>query len=110
MPPRKKSISGPSDAAVVAKRVAPSTPASRSSLPDSLRFPLVVLLNLSLSGLLYSVSSELITGDLAEVSRRHDEWTEIVALLGVKSVELGISWFGGYDSESRILSQRPTTF
>ena len=96
---RKKSTSGAvisSSSSAPAKRDSLATPASK--LPPSLRFPLVVLLNLSLSSLLYTLSAENLTGDLAQASRRHDTWQEISAILLAKCLELGISWFGGFDS------------
>jgi hypothetical protein len=72
--------------------------ASASKLPPALRFPLVVILNLSLSSLLYTLSADHLTSDLAEASRRHDAWQDIGLIIAAKVLELGISWFGGFDS------------
>ncbi|KAG9232569.1 hypothetical protein BJ875DRAFT_380437 [Amylocarpus encephaloides] len=75
-------------------------PLRPSTLPPFLRFPLVVVLSLSLSSLLYS----LIAGfngseqDLARVRRRLDSWWDVGALVGWRMFELGLGWFGNYDS------------
>lgn len=53
-----------------------------SKLPALLRFPLVVLLSLTSSSLLYSFASEYTSEDLANVSRTLDKWWEVGALVG----------------------------
>jgi hypothetical protein len=57
-------------------------PIRASKLPTFLRFPLLVLLSLTLSSLLYSFVAEYMEGDLASVSRRLDMWWEVGALVG----------------------------
>jgi hypothetical protein len=52
-----------------------------SKIPRLLRFPLVALLSLTLSSLLYSVSADYTAGDLASVSRRLDQWWEVAGLV-----------------------------
>ena len=69
-----------------------------SKIPNSLRFPLVVLLNLSLSAVLFSISSQYTAGDLSSVSRSVNQWWEVGGLLGCKALELAVGWFGEYDS------------
>lgn len=78
---------------------APSAPVRSSKLPRILRFPLLVTLSLTLSSLLYSFSSQLLKteGELASVSRRLDQWWEVGALLGWRTFELALGWWGGYD-------------
>lgn len=78
-----------------------STPAPvpTSKLPAAMRFPLLVMLSLSLSSLLYSFSSDYMAGDLATVSRSLNKWSEVAELIGWRTVELGIGWWGEYDSE-----------
>ena len=60
------------------------TPLRPSKLPPFLRFPLVVVLSLSLSSLLYSLSAAFNGSeqDLARVSRRLDSWWDVGALAG----------------------------
>ena len=70
-----------------------------SKLPVALRFPLLVILSLSLSSLLYSVASDYTAGDLATVSRSLNKWSEVGELIGWRTVELGIGWWAEYDSE-----------
>ncbi|MCJ1255372.1 hypothetical protein MMC24_003188 [Lignoscripta atroalba] len=78
----------------------PSQPAPlpASKLPAPLRFPLVVILSLTLSALLYSFTSEFTAGDLSSVSRSLNEWWQVSGLVGWKATELAIGWWGEYDS------------
>jgi len=70
-----------------------------TKLPAALRFPLLVTLSLSLSSLFYSLSSDYTAGDLATVSRSLNKWSEVGELIGWRTVELAIGWWGDYDSE-----------
>jgi len=105
--PREKEKS--SKAAVAVARGA--GPASK--VPTPLRFPLLVLLSLTLSSLLYSFTVEYVAADLAGVSSTLDQW-EVCGLVAWRTyviqtvprypkvsnryrIELGIGWFGGYD-------------
>lgn len=88
--PRDKEKS--SKAAVAAAQAA--GPASK--IPTPLRFPLLVLLSLTLSSLLYSFTAEYVAADLAGVSSTLDQW-EMGGLVAWRIIELGIGWFGGYD-------------
>ena len=89
-------------------------PIQTSKLPAFLRFPLLVLLSLTISTLLYSFVAEYTEGDLASVSRSLDQWHEVGALVGWRMFvgldtqfwalaneecrfELGLGWFGNYD-------------
>ncbi|KAF4627428.1 hypothetical protein G7Y89_g10727 [Cudoniella acicularis] len=74
-------------------------PLHASKLPPFLRFPLLVVLSLSLSSLLYSLNAVYGTTekDLAGVSRRLESWWEVGALVGWRTFELGLGWFGDYD-------------
>jgi hypothetical protein len=53
-----------------------------SKLPAFLQFPLLVLLSLTLSSLLYSFIAEYTAGDLASVSRNLDQYWEGGVLVG----------------------------
>ena len=90
----KRSAPEPAEQQIVASTRIPH-------LPEALRFPLLVILNITLSAVLYTVASPYTKGDLATVSGHRDQWWEIAALLGWKAVELAVGWWGGYDSESR---------
>ncbi|PVH86840.1 hypothetical protein DL98DRAFT_510314 [Cadophora sp. DSE1049] len=68
-----------------------------SKIPVILRFPLVVTLSLTLSALLYSFAAEYTSGDLAKVSRTLDQWWQVSVLVGWRTFELGLGWFGNYD-------------
>jgi len=57
-------------------------PLRASKLPAFLRFPLLVLLSLTLSSLLYSLLAEYTKGDLAIVSRSLGKRWEVGALVG----------------------------
>ena len=74
-------------------------PVPRSPLPAQLRFPLLVVLTMTFSSLLYSVVSTYTSGDLATVSRSRDEWWEVAGLLGWKTTQLGVGWYAKYDSK-----------
>ncbi|KAL9075308.1 MAG: hypothetical protein Q9161_001685 [Pseudevernia consocians] len=75
-----------------------ASPASNSKLPAEFRFPLLVVLSLTISSFLYSFVSPFTSGDLATVSRSRDNWWEIGALLGWKATQLAVGWYGGFDS------------
>lgn len=53
-----------------------------STLPPSVRFPLVVLTSLALSSCFYSVSSQWTAGELASVSKKDGGWQILAGLLG----------------------------
>ncbi|KAI9703610.1 MAG: hypothetical protein M1836_007380 [Candelina mexicana] len=71
--------------------------APNSNLPGSLRFPLLVILSLTLSASLYTLAADFSGGELAGISRTLNEWWEAVGLMGWRSIELGVGWWGGYD-------------
>ena len=68
-----------------------------NKIPAVLRFPLAVIMSMSLSALLYSLTADLRADDLAIVSRRLVEWWQVLGLLGLKAAELAVGWWGGYD-------------
>ncbi|KAL8729710.1 MAG: hypothetical protein Q9166_004538 [cf. Caloplaca sp. 2 TL-2023] len=70
-----------------------------SRIPNALRFPTLIITSMAVSMVMYSFTSQFGTGDLAGVNKRRDEWWEIVGLLAWKATELGIGWWGEYDSE-----------
>ena len=56
-------------------------PLHASKLPRPIQFPLVVILSLSSSALLYSFAADFTAGELAAVSRSLNEWWEVGALV-----------------------------
>ncbi|CZR54376.1 uncharacterized protein PAC_04260 [Phialocephala subalpina] len=69
-----------------------------SKIPRVLRFPLIVVLSTVLSAFLYSFTADYTVANLAGVSRRHEGWEDIVVLVASRALELGLGWFGNYDS------------
>jgi hypothetical protein len=55
-----------------------------SKLPQALKFPLLVILSLSLSSLLYSFTAQHTAGELTAVSRSLNEWWEVGVLVSWK--------------------------
>jgi len=94
MPSRKEKVGN----ALVAVVQQGDAPIRVSRLPAFVRFPLLVVLSLTLSSLLYSFAAEYTAGDLAGVSRSLNDWWEVGALVGWRTFELGLGWFGNYDS------------
>lgn len=80
-----------------------ASPASNSKLPAQVRFPLLVVLSLTISSFLYSLVSPFTSGDLATVSKSRDNWWEIVGLLVWKATQLAVGWYGGFDSMNAAL-------
>lgn len=76
----------------------PPTLSSTSKIPESLLFPTLVVLSLTISSALYSVASVFTVGDLSSVSRSLDDWWEVVGLIGWRIVVLAYGWWGEYDS------------
>jgi hypothetical protein len=58
------------------------TPLRASKLPRPIQFPLVVILSLSSSALLYSFTADYTAGELATISRSLNERWEVGALVG----------------------------
>lgn len=56
-----------------------------SKIPVVLRFPLVVVLSLVLSSLLYSLTPDYMKLDLARVSRSRQEWWEVSMLVAFRT-------------------------
>lgn len=81
-------------------RMRQTTPPSLiSKIPTLLRFPLLVLSSLTLSSALYTFASHFTAGDLSSVSRSIDDWWQVAGLIGWKTAELAVGWWGEYDSE-----------
>lgn len=61
---------------------------------------------MALSSILYTISAEFTAGDLANVSRSVNDWPQITGLVVCKIMELGVSWFSGFDGEDHLTSLR----
>lgn len=70
---------------------------SRTSLPRILKFPLVVLINFSLTILLNTILVEFTGPQLYPVARDLREDWQIGVVAGWKVLELGLAWFAGFD-------------
>jgi hypothetical protein len=66
---------------------------------DYLRFPLMLLINFSLSTALYGAASAYLPYELGNVSKKADEPWEIFGLLAWKAIELGAAYRENYDGQ-----------
>ncbi|KAI9658902.1 MAG: hypothetical protein M1821_001862 [Bathelium mastoideum] len=73
----------------------PPLPASK--LPAPTRFPLLTVLSLALSALLFSFVADSTGVELASMSRTLNEPWQAVAVLAWKVVELGVNWYLNFD-------------
>lgn len=56
-----------------------------SKIPRPLRFPLVVVLSMVLSAILYSFTADYTVANLAGVSRRYGGWEDIAVLVASRA-------------------------
>lgn len=94
MAPRKEIAR--SDPAVITNGVAPP-PIRASRLPRHLRFPLFVIISLSLNVAALSIVADGLGYELGSVSRSRNEPWQVAAYLGWKVAELAVGWYGKYD-------------
>ena len=76
---------------------------SSLKLPQTLRFPILVILSFSLSATAYSFAADATGYELAGVSRRINDSWRVGGFLFWKVCELAIGWYRDYDGESEIL-------
>ena len=83
-------------------------PSSKPSLPEVLKFPLVLVLSISISELLYPLDAEFNRNALLDFSRPtfENEITPVVAVGLWKVLELTLAWFAGFDGEYRACATR----
>jgi hypothetical protein len=72
-------------------------PLPASKLPASLRFPLVIILSLSISTLAYTTVADLTDRELSSVSRSLNEWWHPIAALAWRAITLAVAWYNNYD-------------
>ncbi|KAF2502755.1 hypothetical protein BU16DRAFT_475141 [Lophium mytilinum] len=89
-------------------------PIKTSRLPRALRFPLLVIISLSLSAFSYSAAYELLGYRLGSVARTlNDSWGP-VAFLGARVAELYVGWYMRYDDldifSLSLLTQAPSLY
>lgn len=94
MAPRKEIAR--SEPAIITNGVAPP-PIRASRLPRHLRFPLLVIISLSLSVAALSIVADGLGYELGSVSRSRNEPWQVAAYLGWKIAELAVGWYGKYD-------------
>lgn len=95
MPRRKQAVATIVDSPPATPVLAVKEP--ESTFSGALHFPALVVLSLGLSATLYTVASGFTAGDLSSVSRRLDDWWEVAGLIGWKTAELAVGWWGGFD-------------
>ncbi|KAL9127258.1 MAG: hypothetical protein Q9217_003817 [Psora testacea] len=96
----KHGVSGEPDQPVAAKLPQlPEMPASPASkIPAPLQFPSLIAMSMVMSFFLYASASPYTSGDLSTVSAHRDQWWEVAGLLGWRATELGVGWWGEYDT------------
>ncbi|OCL08082.1 hypothetical protein AOQ84DRAFT_293849 [Glonium stellatum] len=94
MAPRKEIARN--EPAVVTNGVA-LPPIRTSRLPRHLRFPLLVIISLSLNVAALSIVADGLGYELGSVSRSRNEPWQVAAYLGWKVAELAVGWYGKYD-------------
>lgn len=85
-----------SEPAVITNGVAP-LPIRASRLPRHLRFPLLIIISLSLNVAALSIVADGLGYELGSVSRSRNEPWQVAAYLGWKVAELAVGWYGEYD-------------
>lgn len=102
MAPRKEIAR--SEPAVITNGVAPP-PIRASRLPRHLRFPLLIIISLSLNVAALSILADGLGYELGSISRSRNETWQVAAHLGWKVAELAVGWYGKYDGkfQSQIL-------
>ena len=88
---------------VTTPQVSPLT--STAKLPTILRFPLVVILTLSINALTNTIAADILGPSLAPVSRTLNEGWQAAAVVTWKALELGVAWFMGFDGTLHCLYQ-----
>jgi hypothetical protein len=80
-------------------------PSPASKLPDALKFPLVLVMSISIAELLYPLEAEFSRDALLDFSRPtfENELLPVVAVGLWKVLELTLGWFAGLDCMSTLL-------
>ena len=94
-PARNRKASVPVTPAI--KKESVLAPLPTNDLPAFLRFPLCLLLNLSMSALFYSLAAEFQAGDLSSASKSLNEWWQVGGLVFCKALEIAMGWWGRFD-------------
>ncbi|OBT42180.1 hypothetical protein VE00_06843 [Pseudogymnoascus sp. WSF 3629] len=108
----------------VAKRtsstpIAPSSSAAeelRAGAPLSpvIRLPVLATMGLAISTVLHQLATQFGDGGVGHVARRAEGWRELGAVVGWRSIELGIAWCNGYSASEvaalSLFSQGPVLF
>ncbi|KAG0159400.1 hypothetical protein PDIDSM_6922 [Penicillium digitatum] len=97
--PKKRTLSW-SEGTRSARELAMAATAQTSRLaciPSLARFILVVLSSLTVSSVLFTLTSTLTVGDLGPISKHLEEWWEVGGLIGWRAMEIGSAWALGFD-------------
>ncbi|KAK2742380.1 hypothetical protein FQN55_007914 [Onygenales sp. PD_40] len=108
MPPRKSSTSsrpnsrkGQKVASQVSEKL-PKGVLTRKTAPNWVlclaQYSSIIVSSLTLSTVLFSLTTQITRGDLAWTSKHYDSWWEVVGLLGWRTFELSVAWLLGYDA------------
>ncbi|ETS79821.1 hypothetical protein PFICI_07350 [Pestalotiopsis fici W106-1] len=84
--------------APVVKSLTSKSGEKKSKIPTLIQFPLVIILSLAVSSVGYSVTYPFTKAAIAVHARSLDTWGEYAALMGWRTFELALGWFGNYDS------------
>lgn len=76
-------------------------------IPSPARFILVVLSSLTLSSVLFTLTSTLTVGDLGPISKHLEEWWEVGGLIAWRAVEVGLAWVLGFDGKYQYHTHGP---
>ncbi|KAJ5514100.1 hypothetical protein N7463_003652 [Penicillium fimorum] len=66
-------------------------------IPSLARFILVVLSSLTVSSILFTLTSNFTVGDLGPISKHLEEWWEVGGLIAWRALEVGLAWVLGFD-------------
>lgn len=83
--------------ATVVPALATIAPVPQSRLPAALRFPLMLILTLSISAFGYSITAEPMGFETREVAPNFQEPWQVALVLGYKVASIAFVWFMNYD-------------
>ncbi|EKV07239.1 hypothetical protein PDIG_65490 [Penicillium digitatum PHI26] len=109
--PKKRTLSW-SEGTRSARELAMAATAQTSRLaciPSLARFILVVLSSLTVSSVLFTLTSTLTVGDLGPISKHLEEWWEVGGLIGWRAMEIGSAWALGFDALPFALLRRSSS-
>ncbi|ELR06369.1 hypothetical protein VC83_05373 [Pseudogymnoascus destructans] len=83
-------------------------------LSPAIRLPALAIMGLAISTVLHALATQFGDGEVGSVARRAEGWGELGAVVGWRSIELGIAWCNGYSASEvaalSLFSQGPVLF